>query len=47
MLEYSIEKLADGNVQNNEGNSLLFESACAEGIEILLKAGASTINTTS
>lgn len=42
MLEYLIEKGADVNAQNNEGNSIIFESVYAEGTEILLKAGAST-----
>lgn len=37
-----IEKGANVNVQNNEGNSLIFESLYAEGTELLLKAGAST-----
>lgn len=36
-----IEKGADVNAQNNDGNSLLFLSGFAEGTEILLKAGAS------
>lgn len=37
-----IEKGADVNTQNNEGDSLIFVSVFAEGTEILLKAGAST-----
>lgn len=41
MLEYLIEKGADVNVQNDLGNSLIFESVFVEGTEILLKAGAS------
>lgn len=41
VLKYLIEKGADVNAQNNEGNSLIFNSVFAEGTEILLKAGAS------
>lgn len=37
-----IEKGADVNALNSEGNSLIFQSAFPEGTEILLKAGAST-----
>lgn len=37
-----IEKGANLNIQNNDGNSIIFESLYPEGTEILLKAGAST-----
>lgn len=40
LLNYLIEKGADVNAQNNEGNTLVFESIFLEGTEILLKSGA-------
>lgn len=36
-----IEKGADVNAQNNEGDSVIFVTPFAEATEILLKAGAS------
>lgn len=41
ILEYLIEKGADVNAQNYEGDSLIFSSSYVEGTENLLKAGAS------
>lgn len=41
MLEYLIEKGANVNVQNDEGNTLLMQTVFPEGSEILLRAGAS------
>lgn len=37
-----IEIGADVNAQNNEGDTLIFVAAFAEGTEMLLKAGTST-----
>lgn len=42
VLEYLIEKGADVNAQNDDGNSLIFLSVFPRGTEVLLKAGAST-----
>lgn len=42
MLDYLIEKGADVNAQNNDGNSLIFLSVFPRGTEVLLRSGAST-----
>lgn len=42
VLEFLIEKGANVNAQNNEGNAVIFVTVFAEATEILLKAGAST-----
>lgn len=42
VLDYLIEKGADGNAQNNDGKSLIFLSVFPRGSEILLRSGAST-----
>lgn len=41
VLNYLIEKGANVNAQNNEGNTMLFESFFPRGTEILLSSGAS------